>query len=90
MGRRKTSPFTTMIAQARYVTEVVSENSELKDLWNNSDEFDKWQTTVNDLQDGCFTEEPSCKASQFIRILSIRPKFSISTVSISQAFTYFE
>lgn len=43
------APPATIISQARYVTEAVLENSELKDLWKNSDEFDEWQTTVNDL-----------------------------------------
>ncbi|MGR3279783.1 DUF4259 domain-containing protein [Acaryochloris marina NIES-2412] len=43
------APSATMISQARYVTEAVLENSELKDLWKNSDEFDKWQEGVEDL-----------------------------------------
>lgn len=43
------APPATMISQARYVTEAILENSELKDLWKESDEFEKWQTSVNDL-----------------------------------------
>lgn len=43
------APPATMISQARYVSEAVLENSELKDLWKESEEFEQWQTSVNDL-----------------------------------------
>ena len=43
------APSTTMISQARYVTEAISENSELKDQWKELDDFEEWQASVNDL-----------------------------------------
>ena len=43
------APPATMISQARYVAEAISENSELKKLWKDSDDFELWQTSVNDL-----------------------------------------
>lgn len=43
------APPATMISQARYVAEAISEKSDLKELWKNSDDFELWQTSVNDL-----------------------------------------
>ena len=43
------APSATMISQARYVTEAISENSGLKDLWKESDEFESWKMSINDL-----------------------------------------
>ena len=43
------APSATMISQARYVAEAISEKSELKKLWKDSDDFELWQTSVNDL-----------------------------------------
>lgn len=43
------TPSATRIAQARQVIEVIQADSELKDFWKESDEFEAWQTGMENL-----------------------------------------
>lgn len=43
------TPSSTRIAQARQVIEGIQIDSELKDFWKESDEFEAWQERIDDL-----------------------------------------
>lgn len=45
----RTSPSATLVAKARQAVEVIMSNSELKDLWQESEDFEAWQSSLEDL-----------------------------------------
>lgn len=45
----RTAPSASLIAKARQAIEVILSDSELKDLWQKSEEFDAWQSSLEDL-----------------------------------------
>lgn len=44
-----TSPTATLVAKARQAVEVILSNSELKDTWQESDDFEAWQLSLEEL-----------------------------------------
>lgn len=47
--QERPAPSSSLIAKARQAAEVVLSNSELKDLWTESDALETWQASVEDL-----------------------------------------
>ncbi len=45
------TPNASLLARARQTLEVIQSDSELKEIWLNSDDFDEWNASVEDLLD---------------------------------------
>lgn len=45
----RVQPSATLIAKARQAVEVIMSNSELKDTWQESEDFEAWQSSLEDL-----------------------------------------